>query len=387
MTAAPLVGSVADVDLDAIAHNVHVLAGLAGDAQVCAVVKADGYGHGAVAVARAALGAGATWLGVAQLQEARVLRGAGIDAPLLVLSECGTEPDDLDLAIAAGLHLVAYRPAFLDAVSARAAEVGVSGVPVHLKVDTGMRRVGCEPHQAAELARRIVDDPRLRLAGTMTHLAVADEPGNPGTDVQLGRFEAVLAELEAAGIDPGLRHAANSAATMLHPRAHLDMVRAGIAVYGIPPAPVLSGVAPLRPAMRWTSAVRFVKPVGRGEGVSYGHRHVFEEPTIVATVPVGYADGYRRRLGLVGGAVLIRGRRCPIVGVVTMDQLVVDVGAVDDVEVGDEVVLLGAQGDDEISATEMALLLDTIGYEVTCAVSPRVPRRHTGGPDAVGEPA
>lgn len=381
MTVEAHCGSVADVDLDAVAHNVAVLDELAGSAAVCAVVKADGYGHGAVPVARAALAAGARWLGVAQVQEARTLRSAGIEAPILVLSECDPDPVALDAALALDLHLVAYRPDFLDAVGERARALGVPAVPVHLKVDTGMRRVGCETHQAVGLARRIVDDPHLRLAGTMTHLAVADEPGNPGTDVQLGRFEAVLAELSAAGIDPGIRHAANSAGTILHPRSHLDMVRPGIAVYGIPPAPVLASVAPLRPAMRWRSTVRLVKPVAAGEGVSYGHHHVFEAPTVVATVPVGYADGLRRRLGLVGGSVLVRGTRCPIVGVVTMDQIVVDVGAVPGVEVGDEVVLVGAQGRDEITATEMAMLVDTIGYEITCAVSPRVPRRHHGGPD------
>ncbi len=382
MTGEPLGGSVAEIDLGAIAHNVGVLAGLAPGSLVCAVVKADGYGHGILPVAHAALSGGADWLGVAQVQEARVLRAAGIEAPILVLSECDTSAEALDLALATGLHLVAYRPTFLDALSDRVRALGTRPAPVHLKVDTGMRRVGCEPHEAVELARRIVDDPHLHLAGTMTHLAVADEPGNPGTDTQLGRFEHVLDDLAAAGIDPGIRHAANSAATLLHRRAHLDLVRPGIAVYGIPPAPVLAGVAPLRPAMRWTSTVRFVKPVARGEGVSYGHRHVFDGPTVVATVPVGYADGYRRRLGLVGGAVLIRGLRRPIVGVVTMDQLVVDVGPEGDVEVGDEVVLLGPQGDDELSATELALLVDTIGYEITCAVSDRVARRPVGGPVA-----
>lgn len=372
-------GSVVDIDLDAIAHNVAVLDRYAGTAEVCAVVKSDGYGHGAVPVARAALAAGATWLAVAQVQEARALRAAGVDAPILLLSEPDTDPSSLDAALALSLHLVAYRRAFLDVVHARAEALGVPAVPVHLKVDTGMRRVGCEPHDTLDLARRIVSGPRLRLAGTMTHLAVADDPGNSGTDVQLERFGAVLDELVGDGIDPGVRHAANSAGTLLHPRSHLDMVRPGIAVYGIPPAPVLAGVGPLRAAMRWTSTVRFVKPVARGEGVSYGHRHVFDEATVVATVPVGYADGYRRRLGLVGGTVLVRGRRCPIVGVVTMDQLVVDVGPAGDVDVGDEVVLLGRQGDDEISATEMALLVDTIGYEVTCGVSTRVPRRHVRG--------
>jgi len=374
---AELGGSVADVDLDAVAHNVAVLAERVSGAQVCAVVKADGYGHGAVPVARAAVAAGATWLAVAQVEEGRALRAAGIEAPLLVLSE--PDPSSLDVALACGMHVTAYRPAFLDALAERAGALGAPAAPVHLKVDTGMRRVGCEPHEAADLARRIADDPRLRLAGTMTHLAVADEPGNLGTDAQLGRFEAVLDDLRAAGVDPGLRHAANSAAALLHPRSHLDLVRVGIAVYGIPPAPVLSGVAPLRPAMRWTSTVRFVKPVARGEGVSYGHRHVFERDTVVATVPVGYADGVRRGFGLAGGEVLVGGRRCPVVGVVTMDQLVVDVGDLP-VQVGDEVVLIGRQGEDEMTATEVAVLLDTIGYEVTCAVSPRVARRHHGGP-------
>jgi alanine racemase len=378
-------GSLAEIDLDAVAHNVGVLRDLAPGAHLCAVVKADGYGHGAVEVARAALAAGATWLGVAQVQEARTLRSAGIAEPILVLSESATDDATLDLALALGLHLVAYRAEHLDALSARARHLGVPAAPVHLKVDTGMRRVGCEPQEALGLARRIVGDPHLELAGTMTHLAVADEPGNPGTDAQRNRFDTVLAELADAGIDPGLRHAANSAATMLRPRCHYDLVRTGIALYGIPPAPVLSGVAPLRPAMRWTSTVRFVKPVARGEGVSYGHRHVFEEASVAATVPVGYADGVRRGYGLAGGQVLIGGRRCPVVGAVTMDQLVVDVGDLA-VEVGDEVVLIGAQGDDEVTATEFALLLDTIAYEVTCAVGPRVARRHRGGPTGGDRP-
>jgi len=367
----------ARISVDAIARNVVELRRLAPTKHLMAVVKADGYGHGAVPVARAALAAGATWLAVAHVEEGRILRAAGIDAPLLVLSE--PDPAGLDVALTCGMHLTSYRSAFLDALSARALALGVPSAPVHLKVDTGMRRVGCEPAAATDLARRIVDDPHLHLAGTMTHLAVADEPGNLGTDTQLGRFEAVLDDLRASGIDPGLRHAANSAGALLHPRSHLDLVRVGIAVYGIPPAPVLSGVAPLRPALRWSSTVRFVKPVSRGEGVSYGHRHVFERDTVVATVPVGYADGVRRGYGLAGGLVLVGGRRCPVVGVVTMDQLVVDVGDLD-VHVGDEVVLVGRQGNDEISATEVALVLDTIGYEVTCAVSPRVVRRHHGGP-------
>jgi len=378
MAGPALGGSLVEVDLDAVRHNVGLLRDRAGGADVCAVVKADGYGHGAAPVADAALAAGATWLGVAQVEEGRALRAAGIDAPILVLSEPHADPACLDVALACGLHLTAYRGALLDLLAARAAALGVPSVPVHLKVDTGMRRVGCEPAQAVDLARRIADDPGLRLAGTMTHLAVADEVGNPTTSAQLDRFDEVLDALGRAGIDAGIRHAANSAATLLHPRSHLDLVRVGIAAYGIAPAPALAGLVPLRPALRWTSTVRFVKPVRAGEGVSYGHRHVFAADTTVATVPVGYADGARRDLGLRGGQVLIGGRRCPVVGVVTMDQLVVDVGDLP-VEVGDEVVLVGEQGGDEITATDVAGWLDTIGYEVTCAIGPRVPRRHRGG--------
>ncbi len=383
-------GSVARIDHGALAHNVGLLAGFAGGAQVAAVVKADGYGHGAVEVARTALDAGASWLAVARVEEAAVLRAAGIDAPTMVLSEPEVDGDatgaasTLDRALALGLDLVVYRAELVDALAARADALGVPRAAVHLKVDTGMRRVGCEPSDAVGVARRIVDHPRLHLAGTCTHLAVADDPGNPGTDVQLDRFDAVLAGLDAAGIDPGLRHAANSAGTLLHPRSRYDLVRPGIACYGIPPAPVLASVAPLRPVLRWVSELRFVKPVARGEGVSYGHRHVFEEPTVVGTVPVGYADGLARRLGLVGGVVLVGGVRCPIRGVVTMDQCVVDLGpavaAGVDAAVGTEVVLLGASsgpaGSDEVTATEVGLALDTIGYEVTCAISTRVPRVH-----------
>lgn len=373
-------GSVATVDLDAVAHNVRLLAERADGAIVCAVVKADGYGHGAVPVATAALGAGATWLGVAQVDEGRKLRAAGIDAPILLLSE--PAPTEIDLALAAGIRLVVYRPELIDAVAARADALGVPSVPVHLKVDTGMRRVGCEPGDAVAVARRIVAHDRLVLEGTMTHLAVADEPGEPTTDRQLERFQQACRALTDAGIAPGIRHAANSAGTIDVPGSRLDLVRVGIAIYGIPPSPALADRLPLRPALRWTSTVRLVKPVATGDRVSYGLRHEFPADTVVATIPAGYADGVRRRLGLVGGEVLIRGRRRPIVGVVTMDQFVVDCGPGTDVAVGDEVVLVGAQDDEEITANEVAGRLDTIGYEITCAISPRVERHHLGRGEA-----
>ncbi|MDZ7674352.1 MAG: alanine racemase [Acidimicrobiales bacterium] len=369
-----MTASVATVDLAAIAANVRTLDTLAGDARTCVVVKADGYGHGSVPVASAALEAGAPWLAVANVTEGRVLRAAGIAAPVLVLSE--PAPDEIDGAIAAALHLVVYRQEMIDAVARRTDALRVPALPIHLKVDTGMRRVGCEPGDALDLARAIVDAPGMVLEGTMTHLARADEPGDPTTDSQLDVFDDVIAGIRAAGIDPGLRHAANSAATIVHPRARLDLVRVGIATYGIPPAPALAGVADLCPALRWTAPVRLVKRVEAGQRVSYGHRHTFPADTTVATVPAGYADGVRRRLGLVGGAVLIGGRRCPIVGVVTMDQFMVDCGPDANVAVGDEAVLVGSQGQEEITADDVAGLLDTIGYEVVCDISPRVRRRY-----------
>ncbi len=366
--------SIATVDLDAIASNVRALDALAGSAQTCAVVKADGYGHGSVPVACAALDAGATWLAVAQVAEAGVLRTAGVDAPILLLSEPG--PEEIDAALAMRLHLTVYREETIDTISSRATTVGTAPVPVHLKIDTGMRRVGCEPSRAVELAGRIAGADGVVLAGTMTHLARADEPEVSTTDEQLDRFDDALASMQSAGIDPGLRHAANSAGTIAHPRARYDLVRVGIALYGVPPARSMAGMADLRPALRWTAPVRFVKRVAAGDGISYGHRLTVASDIVVATIPVGYADGLRRRLGSVGGAVLIGGRRCPILGVVTMDQIVVGCGPEDSVEVGDEAVLIGSQGDESITADDVAGLLDTIGYEVVCDLSARVERRY-----------
>ena len=367
-----MVASVARIDPEAIRHNVSELSSLAPDSIFCAVVKADGYGHGAVTVANAALAAGASWLGVANVAEASRLRAAGIDAPVLLLSE--PQPEEIDAALVSRVRLVVCRPETIDAVAARAVSLGIPDVDLHLKIDTGMRRIGCDPSEAGVLARRIAEAPGVRLEGSMTHLALADEPDDLTTDHQLDTFERALAGIEAAGVDPGLRHAANSAGTIAFPRSHLDLVRAGIAVYGIAPSAGLAGRVDLRPALAWTSRVSMVKPVRAGDGVSYGHRHRFQRDSVAATVPVGYADGLRRRLGVAGGEVLIRGRRCPMVGVVTMDQFVVDCGPGAEVEVGDEVVLLGRQGCEEVTAASMGALVDTIGYEVVCGISARVPR-------------
>jgi alanine racemase len=362
----------ADVDLDAIHHNVGVLAELIGPADLCAVVKADGYGHGAIAVSQVALDAGASWLAVALIEEGAVLRKAGIDAPILLLSE--PRVADVELAVHYDLRLTVYSREAIEAAADAAAAAGRTA-HLHLKVNTGMNRVGADPREIVDLARAAAKQPGLELEALWTHCAVADEPDNPFTDVQLDRLDEVTAALDEAGLAPPMYHAANSAAAIDRPRSRRDLVRCGIAVYGLAPSPALAGRVDLRPAMALRAEVSMVKRVARGERVSYGLRHEFTAPATVATVPIGYADGVPRRLSAQGGEVLIGGRRRPIVGVVTMDQLMVDCGD-DDVSLGDEVVLLGTQGGQSISADEWAERLDTINYEIVCGIGPRVPRHY-----------
>lgn len=361
----------AEVDLDAIRHNVRTLAARSTPAALMAVVKADGYGHGAVPVAEAAVDAGARWLGVATVEEAAVLRHSGRREPILVLSE--PHPSSVEQLVELDLAVAVYSQPAIETLALAAARAGRT-IPVHLKVDTGMHRVGARPEQALELARAISATPGLDLAALWTHCAVADEPERPDTDHQLDLFEKVLGELEEAGLRPPLVHAANSAAAIAHPRSRYDLVRCGIAMYGIAPAPAMEGIVDLRPAMRLVSEVSFVKDVSAGTRVSYGLTYETPVPCRLATVPIGYADGVPRRLSSTGGEVLIRGRRRPVAGVVTMDQLVADCGADADVEVGDEVVLIGRQGTEEVTANEWGTRLGTIGYEIVCGVGARIPR-------------
>jgi alanine racemase len=362
----------AEIDLGAVRHNARVLADLAAPARLCAVVKADGYGHGAVPVARAALEGGAEWLGVALVEEGVVLRDAGIDAPVLVLSQPPHEA--FSEMVARRLTPTVYT---LEAVAALEAAAAGAGVPVHVKVDTGMHRVGARPDEALAVARAVEASSSLRLEGLWTHLAVADEPGNPYTGEQLARFDAVVADLAAAGLRPQLLHAANSAGAIAHPGARYDLVRCGIALYGHAPSSEVAA-AGLRPAMALKARVSYVKRVDAGARLSYGLRYRAEAATVIATVPLGYADGVTRRLSAVGAAVLIGGRRCPLAGTVTMDQVMVDCGPDAVVAPGDEVVFFGRQGDEEIGAEEWADALDTISYEVVCGIGPRVPRVYTG---------
>lgn len=368
----------AGVDLGAIAANAAVLAELASPAALCAVVKANGYGHGATAVARAALDGGATWLAVALTAEGAELRDAGIAAPILLLSE--PPADEHADVVRFDLTPTVYTERGIESL-ARATERPLT---VHLKVDTGMHRVGAPPGDAVRLAKSILSHRSLKLGGVWTHCAVADEPGHPATVRQHELFAAVLDDLMNAGVDVPLAHAANSAATIDQPSLRGDLVRCGIALYGLDPSPALEGRVPLRPAMQLVSRVSHVQMVPAGDAVSYGLRRPVERDTVVATVPLGYADGVPRRLFDVGGEVLVGGVRRPLAGVVTMDQLLVDCGT-STVRRDDEVVLIGAQGDEHIGAEEWAAKLGTISYEIVCGISARVPRRYTLAPPVRGD--
>ncbi|HXF57007.1 MAG TPA: alanine racemase [Actinomycetota bacterium] len=358
------------VDLDAVRHNVRLLR--PERAELMAVVKADGYGHGAVPVARAALEAGASWLGVALVEEAVALREAGIRAPVLLLSECspGAERE----AVEAGLTPTLYTAEGLRRLGAAARAAG-RPVAVHVKLDTGMHRVGLPPEEAVAFCAR-VKEAGLELEGLWTHFALADEPEDPFTAEQLKRFLEAADRVASALGRPRYLHAANSAAVLAHPEAHLDLVRVGIAMYGLPPGPALAGRADLRPAMSLRTRVAMVKRVAAGEGISYGLRYRLARESTIATLPVGYADGYSRLLSS-RGQVLIRGRRYPVAGTVCMDQVMVDCGD-DPVEPGDEAVLFGRQGEEQVTADEVAGWMGTISYEVLCGVSARVPRRYLG---------
>lgn len=354
--------SVVTVDLEAIRSNVRLLAACAAPAEVCAVVKSDGYGHGAVHAAIAAVEGGATWLAVAIAAEGAELRGAGLDVPILLLDEC----DELDAVIDDDLVATVYREETVAQLAAAARRAGTTA-RVHINVDTGMHRIGVHPDDAVALAKVIVDTPGVVLDGVHTHCPVADEPDNSFTAAQSERFDAVVADIRAAGVDPGIVHAGNSAATMLHEGLHHDLVRCGIAAYGLDPSPELAGVLPLQPALSWHATVTNVARIPAGDAVSYGLRRPLERDSYIATVPVGYADGMPRRLS--DFEVFLAGRRRPIAGTITMDRFMVDCGD-DEVRIGDEVELLGPH----LAVAEWAEHLGTIVYEITCGISPRVPR-------------
>ncbi len=372
----------AEISLDAIAANVRAACRLAAPgAQVMAVVKADAYGHGAVPVARVALQAGATWLGVAIPEEAVPLRSAGIAAPILVLGLIA--PEQAELVLANGLQQCVSHPdqaEVLDRLARRREQV----CPLHLKVDTGMGRLGLLPREVRAAAERIRALPAVRLVGLMTHFAEAEAEDPAFAEEQLRRFAEAEAALAAAGIRVAVRHAANSAGLLFLPQARLDLVRPGIMLYGCHPRGRLPQAGPaLRPALRLCTAVSQLAERARGTCVSYGRTFVASRDLRIATLPIGYGDGWSRLLSN-RGHVLIRGRRVPIVGRVCMDMIMVDVTDLPAVGVGEEAVLIGRQGAEEITVDEVAEAQGTISYEVLCRISPRVPRVYLPASEAGG---
>jgi alanine racemase len=377
----------AEIDLGAIRANVETACGLAGaGVEVMAVVKADAYGHGALPVAQAALEAGASWLGVAIPEEGIWLREAGIEARILVLGPA--PPEQADLVVRHGLDQCVTEVGQAETLN-RAARRAGQPAAVHLKVDTGMRRVGVSPAEVLPAAARLSSLDYLRLDGLMTHLAEADAEDPAFTQEQLRAFREAEAVLRGVGIRVPVRHAANSAGLVYHPEARLDLVRPGIMLYGCPPAArPRPGDPPLVAALRFRTEIVQLKDVPTGASISYGRTFVAPRPLTVATLPVGYADGLSRLLSNVG-QVLVGGRRAPILGRICMDMTMVDVTGVPGVAVGDEAVLIGRQGDDEITADEHAAWQGTISYEVLCAIGPRVPRvyRATQEPPASTRPS
>ncbi|MCX6466648.1 MAG: alanine racemase [Pseudonocardiales bacterium] len=372
------------VDLGAVRHNVGVLAAAAPTAQVMAVVKADGYGHGAEAVARAALAGGATWLGVCTIEEALDLRAAGITAPLL--SWLHLPDDDFGAAIAADVDLSASSREHLAAIVAAARAAG-RRVRLHLKVDTGLSRGGAPMAALPDLlddAAKATADGTAEVVAVWSHLAHADAPHHPVLDVQAERLDAAWRAARDRGLGRGgvlLRHLANSAATLTRPDLHLDIVRPGIAVYGLDPLDRPVPQSPLRPAMTLRARVALAKRVPAGEGVSYGHEWTTPHETVLALLPVGYADGVPRRLNARGRMqVLLDGRLRPVVGRVCMDQVVVDCGPGSDVRTGDTAVLFGPGAHGEPTAQDWADELGTIHYEIATGVhGRRVARTVVGG--------
>jgi alanine racemase len=370
----------ARIDLAAIRDNVATLRARTAAGRLMAVVKADGYGHGMIPAARAAQAGGADWLGVAYLPEAIALRQAGITGRILCW--IWTPGEDWDAALHADVDVSASAIWAIEEIAEAVRRVDIPA-RVHLKADTGLGRSGAQPHDwpaLVEAALKAQADGTLTVVGLWSHFACADWPDHPSVDAQLAAFRQAVAHAEAAGITPEVRHLANSPATLLRPDSHFDMVRAGLSVYGLSPAPDQGSPADfgLRPAMTLMARLALVKRVPSGHGVSYGHHYQTSRETTLALVPLGYADGIPR------GAsdrcpVLVAGARRTIAGRVAMDQFVVDLGDAA-VAPGDEVVLFGPGDHGEPTAEEWAQALDTISYEIVTRIGPRVPRVYMGDP-------
>lgn len=370
-----------EVDLDAVAENIRAIVNRVGPkVRVSPAVKANAYGHGAVPLARAVIDAGASYLAVACVDEGAQLRSAGISAPILVMGYA--QPQEMARAAQLGLTMTINDRQQVEA-AAEASQVQGAKTRIHLKVDSGMNRYGSDTHTLLDLARLITSYASLEMEGLYTHFARADEADKASAYRQFDVYQEARESLRRAGFEFPICHVANSAAIMDMPDTYLDMVRPGIATYGLYPSAEVSRLPGLRPALTFKSQVARVHELRKGDGVSYGHTFVCADSTRVALVPVGYGDGYHRCLSN-RAHVLIHGQRARIAGRICMDQLVVDVGHIDGVAIGDEIVLLGRQGGECISADELAVLAGTINYEITTSLAARVPRLYFRAGKCVG---
>jgi alanine racemase len=357
-----------EIDLGAIQNNVAQLSQMSGR-PVMAVVKANGYGHGMIAAAGAAIKGHAAWLAVARVEEALALRDAGIATGILVMGY--TPPKRIVAAAQANIRVAVYDTEVVQAYSDQLTSSGLT-LNVHLKIDSGMGRLGKFPEEGASFLCWLREQSNLSVEGLFTHFARSDEPQRPETEQQLARFTAMLHAIESEGMRPTLVHAANSAATLHFPASYFDMVRCGIAIYGLAPGNEVDGLPPtFRPALAWKSRLTSIKMLPPHSGVGYGHRYHTLKDERVGVIAAGYADGFRRR---VGSFALVGGQRVPLRGGVCMDQSMIALDTVPDAKVGDEVVLVGKQGASRITAEEVGADWGTLNYEVVCGLANRLPR-------------
>jgi alanine racemase len=356
-----------EVDLERLYNNIKVIQETA-HSPIMAVVKANGYGHGFMPITRTAEKAGVTWFGVARPRMAERMRQEGIEANILILGYIA--PERMEKMICLDVSLSAWTPEHLQLISESAATCG-KPAHVHLLVDSGMGRLGCLPEEALQLSHQITENENLIFEGLFSHLARADESDPQPTRLQEKSFNGVITNLDREGLLPDLIHFANSAGSLAHSSTRHHLIRPGIILYGMAPSPEIELPAGIQPILSWKSVLASVKKLPAGHGVSYGHAYVTSESELIGVVPVGYADGYRR---VAGGQVLINGAKAPIIGRVCMDQFMVKLENVPDPRVGDEVVLIGSQADQKITADDLAALWQTINYEVTCGIGARVPR-------------
>ncbi|MFP4177020.1 MAG: alanine racemase [Candidatus Brocadiia bacterium] len=369
----------ARIDLDAIMHNCREMKKFVGNRAICAAVKADAYGHGAPAAARAMSAAGVDMFAVAMTEEGVELREAGIQKPIVLLT--AIPPADIETVLRHRISVCVCDESFARDLSREASRLGLPA-HVHANIDTGMGRVGLDPATAADSVLRINRLPAVEITGIFTHFACSEDP-HVSHD-QLSLFMGIVDDLRASGFEPPLLHVANSTATLTMPRTHLDCVRPGLVLYGLEPPAVRHTPFELKPALSLHTEVSFCKQVAASTPLSYGHTYTTDRDSMIATLPVGYHDGYLRQYSNTG-EVLVHGHRAPIVGRVCMDQCLIDVTDIPDTRAGDPVVVYGSQGDSSIRIEEMADEVDRVPYELTCSVGGRVRRRYMINGQTVGE--